>query len=216
MPPGRSTRRISITSLTCLSSRETPALGQPCGWTRRTADVYANAWISGGVADIRRRHGLGRAQPTSRADCRHIARTSRLDRRAIGPGQLGISYRGRSWLCVDDGSQGEPRAGGPRAGRSGWQGTPVRGVPSDVLHAAGLFGKMHTGALPPDLPPELNVVAINEWTDPGLSVTERYSAKGGELVLVRPDGNIGFRGCAHSHAALRAYLDRVTLPGSKA
>jgi len=129
--------------------------------------------------------------------------------------ELGISYRGRSWLCVDDGSQAEPRAG-DRAPDGQLGKKRLFAVFRPTCFTLLVFSGRYTpAALPPDVPPELNVVAINECTDPGLSLTERYSAKGGALVLVRPDGHIGFRGGAHSHAALRAYLDRVTLPGPK-
>src|SRR5262249_1721808 len=79
-----------------------------------------------------------------------------------------------------------------------------------------VFGERHAPpALPPEMPPEVNVVAIDERMDPGFALTERYNASGGAPGVVRPDGHVGFRGSRHSLAALRAYLSRISLAGSR-
>lgn len=123
--------------------------------------------------------------------------------------ELGISYRGRSWLCVDDGRSARPRAGdrapdGPLGG----------GRLFEVLHPTRftllVFANSDVAsAIAPELPPDVAVVKVDRSTDPGQALTKRYNAGRGALVLVRPDGHIGFRGGSGSHPALMSLLRKI-------
>jgi len=169
----------------------------------------------------RRRRLFALRNPVARALRDLVLRaTLRRDRAnragSYATSELGISYRGRSWLCVDDGRQAEPRAGDRAPDGQLWDRRLFAIFHPTCFTLLVFAGRHAPPALPPEMPPEVNVVAIDESMDPGFALTERYNASDGALVLVRPDGHIGFRGSTHSLAALRAYLSRISLPGSRA
>ena len=169
----------------------------------------------------RRRRIFALRNPLARA-CRDLAlralfSTVRANRAgSYATSELGISYRARSWLSVDDGAPSDPRAGdrapdGPLAGRTLFDALdPTRFT---LLCFAGA-----AGALPPpaDLLPVEGAIGVDRAADPDLGLTRRYRAEKGAFVLVRPDGYIGFRGGTGSAGALRAYLENVRLAGSRA
>ncbi len=123
--------------------------------------------------------------------------------------ELGISYHGRSWLCVDDGPSARPRAGdrapdGPLGNRRLFE----------VLHPTRFTLLVFAdgdvaSAIARELPPDVAVVNVNRATEPGQALTKRYNAGRGALVLVRPDGHIGFRGGSGSHLALTSFLRKI-------
>jgi 2-polyprenyl-6-methoxyphenol hydroxylase-like FAD-dependent oxidoreductase len=123
--------------------------------------------------------------------------------------ELGISYHGRSWLCLDDG-----RAPRPRAGDRAPDGPLDGGRLFEVLHPTRftllVFADRGVAAtIAPELPPEIAVVNINRATAPDHALTKRYNAERGALVLVRPDGHIGFRGGLGSQPALTSFLRTI-------
>jgi hypothetical protein len=125
--------------------------------------------------------------------------------------QLGISYHARSWLCVDDGQVPSPQAGdrapdGPLG--SGRLFESLRSTRFTLLVFAGIDDVVP--AIPRELPTDVAVVNVDPLTDPGQALTKRYNAERGALVLVRPDGHIGFRGGAGSSDALQSFFSKLT------
>lgn len=130
--------------------------------------------------------------------------------------ELGISYHGRSWLCVDDGRVPRPRAGdrapdGPLGGRRLF----------DTLRPSQFTLLMFAGrnAPPPTLsrlPSEITLVNVDRVADPDGLLSRRYNAERGALVLIRPDGYIGFRGGLNSSAALWSFLNKLAGFGTEA
>jgi 4,5-epoxidase len=123
--------------------------------------------------------------------------------------QLGISYHRRSWLCIDNGRVPRPRAGdrapdGPLG--DGRLFDTLR--PSRFTLLVFVDGNAPPAMLPP-LPSEVAVVHVDRATDPDGTLAMRYQAGRGALVLIRPDGHIGFRGGLDAYAALQSFLDRL-------
>jgi 2-polyprenyl-6-methoxyphenol hydroxylase-like FAD-dependent oxidoreductase len=123
--------------------------------------------------------------------------------------ELGIAYRGHSWACVDDGWV--PR---PRAGDRAPDGPVGNSRLFEIFRPTGFTLLVFAEAdrapmLPSEIPSDVTVVEVNETSDPDRVLTKRYDAKGGALVLVRPDGHIGFRGSANSLADLQVFLNRL-------
>lgn len=122
--------------------------------------------------------------------------------------ELGISYHGHSWMCVDNG-----RVPRPRAGDRAPDGPLGAGRLFDSLRATQftllVFARDDTppAGLPP-LPAEVVVVSVDRVADPHGALARRYNAERGALVLIRPDGHIGFRGGRDALAALRSFLNR--------
>jgi 2-polyprenyl-6-methoxyphenol hydroxylase-like FAD-dependent oxidoreductase len=124
--------------------------------------------------------------------------------------QLGISYRARSWLCVDHG-----RVPGPQAGDRAPDGPLGSGRLFERLRPTRFTLLVFAGvddvpAIPPGLPTDTAVVNVDRVTDPGQALTKRYNAERGALVLIRPDGHIGFRGGSGSSAALQSFFRKLT------
>jgi 2-polyprenyl-6-methoxyphenol hydroxylase-like FAD-dependent oxidoreductase len=123
--------------------------------------------------------------------------------------ELGISYHGCSWLCVDDGPAARPRAGdrapdGPLGNRRLFE------VLDPTRFTLLVFSDSDVApAIVPELPPDVAVVDVNRATDPSRALTRRYDAGRGALVLVRPDGHIGLRGGLASHTALMSFLRKI-------
>jgi 2-polyprenyl-6-methoxyphenol hydroxylase-like FAD-dependent oxidoreductase len=123
--------------------------------------------------------------------------------------ELGISYHRRSWLCRDDGRVPRPWAGdrapdGPLGARRLF----------DTLRPNQLTLLLFTGrnappAPLPQLPSEVVLVNVDRVADPDGVLATRYKAERGALVLIRPDGHIGFRGGPDSYAALRSFLNKL-------
>lgn len=141
---------------------------------------------------------------------RVVMRSARANRSAsYATSQLGISYHARSWLCVDDGRVPRPR-GGDRA-------------PDGLLGSGRLFETLRPAyftllvfadsgvarEISPELRPDVTVVNVDRVTDPDHTLTKRYNAERGALVLVRPDGHIGFRGGSRSRTALKSFLRKI-------
>jgi 4,5-epoxidase len=127
--------------------------------------------------------------------------------------QLAQSYRGLTWL-----SRQVRRAPGPRAGDRAPDG-PYRGtrlfkrfspVRFTLLVVTPTAGDTGTRDLPQG---QLNTITIDPAVDPGGTLTRKYGAQRGALILVRPDGYIGFRGARDDWDALRGYLARLKGPG---
>jgi hypothetical protein len=124
--------------------------------------------------------------------------------------QLGISYHSRSWLCVNDG-----QVPGPRAGDRPPDGPLGTGRLFECLRPTRftllVFARIEVvPAIPPELPADMTVANVDRVTDPRQTLTKRYNAERGALVLVRPDGHIGFRGGADSCHALQSLLRKLT------
>ncbi len=124
--------------------------------------------------------------------------------------QIGQSYHGRSWLAEQTDRVRKARAGdrapdGPLLdGRLFEKFSPAR-------FTLLVFG---TNADVPSLPLEVGVVVIDMNIDTTEKLRTKYQAQKGALVLVRPDGHIGFRGALTDSDALRAYVNRLLI-GSK-
>lgn len=140
---------------------------------------------------------------------------SRAFRRSVclrGSG-LALNYRRGTWLSVQ---VGKPR--GPRAGDRAPDGPLAEGrlfaARDGVRFTLLLF--VGTGA-PPDLgaldPARVQVLTITAARDPGAALRRRYGAERGALVLVRPDGYIGFRGDLSAAEGLRRHLARIFADG---
>lgn len=139
-----------------------------------------------------------------------LMRSRGFRRRACLRGsELALSYRGLSWL-----SEQAVRCAGPQAGDR---------APDGLLSGARLYS-LRDGTRfmllvfsgpggPPALevdPRRVRVLAVGGTED---ALRRRYGAVDGALVLVRPDGYIGFRGGLADGAALRRYLERALVSG---
>jgi 4,5-epoxidase len=148
---------------------------------------------------------------------RTLMRSKRVNRAgSYATSELGISYHARSWLCVDDGAV--PR---PRAGDRAPDGPLGNGRLFDVVRATRFTLLAFPGgdAAPPplpELPPDVTVVNVNPATDSDNTLTKRYNAERGALVLVRPDGHIGFRGGPRSREALQSFFKKLGEPDAAA
>jgi 2-polyprenyl-6-methoxyphenol hydroxylase-like FAD-dependent oxidoreductase len=123
--------------------------------------------------------------------------------------ELGITYHRRSWLCIDDGRVPRPWAGdrapdGPLGDRRLFD--MLRPSQFTLLLFAG--GNAPPATLP-QLPSEVVLVNVDRVADPDGALARRYKAERGALVLIRPDGHIGFRGGPDSYAALRSFLNKL-------
>lgn len=139
-----------------------------------------------------------------------VMRSARAKRAgSYATSELGISYHARSWLCADDG-----RGPRPRAGDRAPDGPLGSGRLFDILRPTRftLLVFADSGLVPeisPELLPDVTVVNVNRMADPDHTLTKRYNAEHGALVLVRPDGHIGFRGGLRSHPALKSFLHKI-------
>ncbi len=123
--------------------------------------------------------------------------------------ELGISYHGRSWLCVDDGRPPRPRAGDRAPDGPLGSGRLFETLYATCFALLVFAGSDAASPISLELPPDIAVVNVNRTTDPDQALTKRYNAGRGALVLVRPDGHIGFRGGLRSHAALKLFLRKI-------
>jgi hypothetical protein len=124
--------------------------------------------------------------------------------------QLGISYHARSWLSLNDGQGPDPRAGDRAPDGSLGSGRLFESLCPTRFTLLVFAGVGIVPAIPPDLPADVAVVNVDRVTDPGQALTKRYNAGRGALVLVRPDGHIGFRGGAGSSDALRSLFRKLS------
>jgi len=154
------------------------------------------------------RHPL--AGPLRDAMLAVLMRSRGFRRRACLRGsELALSYRGLSWLSEQTGPCAGPQAGdrAPDGLMSGARLYTLRdGTRFLLLVFSGPGG-------PPRLevdPRRVQVLAVGEAED---ALRRRYGAGRGALVLVRPDGYIGFRGGLAEGAALRRYLDQALVAG---
>ena len=121
---------------------------------------------------------------------------------------LAIHYRRSTWLSEQVRSSRGPRAG-DRAPDGLFAGRSLHASRDGVRWNLLLF---HGTGRIPDLgepSPRVQVLAIGREQDPTGALTRRYAAERGALVLVRPDGYVGFRAGPGDIAALRRYLARA-------
>lgn len=136
----------------------------------------------------------------SRVFCRAICRRS---------SGLALHYRQGTWLSVQVG-----RTRGPRAGDRAPDGPLGDGRLFAARDGTRFTLLLFVGAGgPPTLagvdPARVQVLPITPARDPDGALRRRYAAGRGALVLVRPDGYIGFRGELSAGAALGRYLARI-------
>jgi 3-(3-hydroxy-phenyl)propionate hydroxylase len=154
------------------------------------------------------RNPLGRALRD--VTLRAFMRSERVRRAgSYATSELGITYHGRSWACVDDGPVPRPRAG-DRAPDGPVGKSRLFEIFRPTRFTLLAFGEGNRApTIPSEISPDVTVVEINATSDPDRVLTKRYDAEGGALVLVRPDGHIGFRGRANSLAGVESFLSRL-------
>jgi 3-(3-hydroxy-phenyl)propionate hydroxylase len=142
---------------------------------------------------------------------RVLLRSRALRRKvSLRSSELALHYRRSTWLSEQLGKSRGPQAG-DRAPDGPWAGGRLFSARDGTRFTLLLFSE--TGRPPPGLDPALvQVLAVTPASDPGGVLRRRYAAERGALVLVRPDGYVGFRGDPSAEPALMDYLARVFAP----
>lgn len=124
--------------------------------------------------------------------------------------QLDQHYRGRSWLSEQADSGRRARAG-ERAPDGTWEGRRLHEMFSATAFTLLVFD---TKSLPPldrqGLP--ITTILLDDDSHEQMTLRRAYAATGGSLILVRPDGYIGFRGGSGDLGRLNRYLSEIRRP----
>lgn len=127
------------------------------------------------------------------------------NRRSSG---LAIHYRGLIWLSGHVGKGKGPRAG-DRAPDGRLAGATLHARRDGLRWCLLLFPGTGAPADLGELGPRVQLLRADAGSDPDGALRRLYRAETGALVLIRPDGHVGFRGDAGDLAGLRRYLARA-------
>jgi 4,5-epoxidase len=122
--------------------------------------------------------------------------------------QIEQSYRGLSWLSRQ--ADSKRPAAGDRAPDAPWHGKRLHQAFTPTGFTLLRFGQVVLPDLPGKLPLQRLDVDADATDAPALR--RRYGVDANGVVLVRPDGHIGFRGGASDGAGLAAYLEDIAEP----
>lgn len=137
---------------------------------------------------------------------RLLASSETLERRVSrSASQLTQTYRGRSWLSRQHG-RSRVRAG-DRAPAFEWQRWRL---PHDLSRGFVLLAFSPPDDALPASPLIERMLIVDLENADGAALASRFDAAAGSLVLIRPDGHIGFRSSRFDSVALERYLGGIT------
>jgi 4,5-epoxidase len=127
----------------------------------------------------------------------------------LAQSQLALGYRGLTWLANGGGRSPAP---GDRAPDGQYRGGRLMSHFRADRFTLIMFGDNPMPAGRP-LSNLIETVRVTPPDDPGGKLALRYAIRGSGLVLVRPDGHVGWRGPANSWDGLAAWLGAVAAGG---
>ncbi|KXF74678.1 hypothetical protein ATN84_22550 [Paramesorhizobium deserti] len=183
--------------------------------SRLLETYHAERWPIGAqvIAEVeQRRRSFALRNPLARAarDAAFwlLTRSRFLERRVSRQlSQLDQHYRDRSWLSEQTNSSRSARAG-DRAPDGVWQGRRLHELFSPTAFTLIVFGKTAERHLDRHGLP-VTMIRINSDQEEGTRLRRAYDAGDGTLILVRPDGHIGFRGRTDDWGILERYLGTI-------
>lgn len=165
------------------------------------------------IAEVeQRRKGFALRNPIARAlrdfAFRLLTHSRFLERRVSRQiSQLDQHYRNGSWLSEQADSSRTARAG-ERAPDGVWQKRRLHKLFSPTAFTLLVFdSNVGSRLIRHELP--VNTLMISSDTEEGRALRRVFGAAKGTLVLIRPDGHIGFRGNAVDHMLAERYLGAI-------